>query len=85
MSASLRDQLTTPQERAVFWTEYVIRHRGAPQLRCPAAQLSWVEFLLLDVVGILLLAMLVLMFLLRRLLRAVFAAFFGGHSKKKKE
>ena len=85
MSASLRDQLTTPQERAVFWTEYVIRHQGAPQLRCPAAQLSWVEFLLLDVVGILLLAMLVLMFLLRRLLRAVFAAFFGGHSKKKKE
>lgn len=85
MSASLRDQLTTPQERAVFWTEYVIRHRGAPQLRCPAAQLSWVEFLLLDVVGILLLAMMVVMFLLRRLLRAVLAALFGGRTKKKKE
>ena len=85
MSASLKDQLTTPQERSVFWTEYVIRHRGAPQLRCPAAQLSWVEFLLLDVVAILLLAMLVAMFLLRRLLRAVLAALFGGRAKKKKE
>ncbi|XP_063840610.1 UDP-glycosyltransferase UGT5-like isoform X2 [Scylla paramamosain] len=83
MSASLRDQPTTPQERAVFWTEYVIRHRGAPQLRCPAAQLSWVEFLMLDVVGLLLLALLLLLFLIRRLLRAVSAVLFSDHSKKK--
>ncbi|XP_050693307.1 UDP-glycosyltransferase UGT5-like [Eriocheir sinensis] len=85
MSASLRDQLTTPQERAVFWTEYVIRHRGAPQLRCPATQLSWVEFLLLDVVGLLLLALLVLLLLLRSLLRAVFGGVFNGYMKKKTE
>ncbi|XP_045118669.1 UDP-glycosyltransferase UGT5-like [Portunus trituberculatus] len=84
MSASLRDQLTTPQERAVFWTEYVIRHRGAPQLRCPGAQLSWVEFLMLDVLGLLLLALLLLLLLARRLLRAVSAALFGSGGKKKK-
>ncbi|XP_050693308.1 UDP-glycosyltransferase UGT5-like [Eriocheir sinensis] len=83
MSASLRDQLTTPQERAVFWTEYVIRHRGAPQLRCPATQLSWVEFLLLDVVGLLLLALLVLQLLLRRLLRRVSTVVFGSNVKIK--
>ena len=83
MSASLRDQLTTPQERAVFWTEYVIRHRGAPQLRCPAAQLSWVEFLMLDVLGLLLLALLVFLLLLRRFMRALSAGFFGGNSKQK--
>ncbi|KAK8404012.1 hypothetical protein O3P69_000227 [Scylla paramamosain] len=82
MSASLRDQPTTPQERAVFWTEYVIRHRGAPQLRCPAAQLSWVEFLMLDVVGLLLLALLLLLLLIRRLLRTVSAALLGGIPKK---
>ncbi|XP_050693304.1 UDP-glycosyltransferase UGT5-like isoform X2 [Eriocheir sinensis] len=85
MSASLRDQLTTPQERAVFWTEYVIRHRGAPQLRFPATQLSWVEFLLLDVVGLLLLALLMLLLLLRRLLGAVFGSVFRGYMKKKRE
>ncbi|KAG0730428.1 UDP-glucuronosyltransferase 2B7 [Chionoecetes opilio] len=85
MSASLRDQLTTPQERAVFWTEYVIRHRGAPQLRCPAAQLSWVQFLMLDVVGFLLAALLLLVFILRRLVRAAYVIIFGGRAKKKKE
>lgn len=85
MSLVFRDQPMTPQERAVFWTEYVIRHRGAPQLRCQAAKLSWVEFLLLDVVGLLLLALLVLLLLLRRILRAVSAAVFRGNVKEKSE
>ncbi|XP_063876156.1 UDP-glycosyltransferase UGT5-like isoform X1 [Scylla paramamosain] len=83
MSASLKDQLTTPQERAIFWTEYVIRHKGAPQLRCPGAQLSWVEFLLLDVVGFLLLFLMVVMLLLYRLLKLVYATFIGRPSKIK--
>ncbi|XP_042233281.1 UDP-glycosyltransferase UGT5-like [Homarus americanus] len=86
MSAGLRDQLISPKELAVFWTEYVIRHRGAPQLRSPAAQLSWVEFLMLDVLLLLHLALLVLYFTLRRVLRAISAKIFGsGGSKKKKD
>nr|XP_053656171.1 UDP-glucosyltransferase 2-like isoform X1 [Cherax quadricarinatus] len=60
MSMQLRDTLMTPRELAVFWTEYVIRHRGAPQLRSPAAQLSWVEFLMLDVIFLLYLVIFVL-------------------------
>ncbi|XP_076042881.1 UDP-glycosyltransferase UGT5-like isoform X2 [Oratosquilla oratoria] len=48
-SLSLRDQKETPTDRAVWWTEYVIRHRGAPALRSPGADLSWVEYLCLDV------------------------------------
>ncbi len=83
MSASLKDQVTTPQERAIFWTEYVIRHKGAPQLRCPGVQLSWVEFLLLDVVGFLLLSLMVVMLLLYRLLKLVYATFIGRPSKIK--
>ncbi|XP_045118266.1 UDP-glycosyltransferase UGT5-like isoform X2 [Portunus trituberculatus] len=85
MSASLRDQPMTPQERAVFWTEYVIRHRGAPQLRCPAAQLSWVEFLMLDMMGLLLLTLLVLLLLIRRLLRGISAILPIGSCKKKRD
>ncbi|XP_045130167.1 UDP-glycosyltransferase UGT5-like isoform X2 [Portunus trituberculatus] len=83
LSATLRDQLTTPQERAVFWTEYVIRHRGAVQLRCPAADHSWVEFLLLDVMGLLLLGLLLLLFFTRRILRAISTKIFDGYPKQK--
>lgn len=83
VSAFLRDQPTTPQERAVYWTEYVIRHQGAPQLKCPAAQLSWVEFLMLDVMGVLLLALLVLILVIRRIVWAVYCALLGDRAKEK--
>ncbi|XP_071537041.1 UDP-glycosyltransferase UGT5-like [Panulirus ornatus] len=68
-----RDQLQSPLERAVFWTEYVVRHGGAPQLKSPAAQLSWVEFLMLDVLAFALLLALILCLALRRSMRAAVA------------
>ncbi|XP_045599230.1 UDP-glycosyltransferase UGT5 [Procambarus clarkii] len=86
MSAGMRDQPTSPRDRAVFWTEYVIRHRGAPQLRSPAAQLSWVEFLMLDVLLLLHLALFLLVFILRRIFRVIAAKALGsGINKMKKE
>nr|XP_053653618.1 UDP-glycosyltransferase UGT5-like isoform X3 [Cherax quadricarinatus] len=85
MSEPLRDQPVPPTELAVFWTEYVIRHRGAPQLRSPAAQLSWVEFLMLDVIFLFHLAMIVLLFILRRIVRIITAKIFGRDRKMKKK
>ena len=46
----LNDQETKPLDRAVFWVEYVIRHRGAPQLKSAAVELSWYQYLLFDVI-----------------------------------
>lgn len=40
----MRDQIQTPLERAVWWTEYVIRNHGAQHLRAPTANMSWVEY-----------------------------------------
>ncbi|XP_045595169.1 UDP-glycosyltransferase UGT5 isoform X2 [Procambarus clarkii] len=85
MSAGMRDQLMSPRERAVFWTEYVIRHRGAPQLRSPAARLSWVEFFMLDVLLLLHLALFLLIFILRRILKVMTTKAFGNNNSKKKE
>ncbi|XP_044732699.1 UDP-glucosyltransferase 2-like [Chrysoperla carnea] len=46
-----RDQIIKPLDRAIWWIEYVIRHKGAKQLRSPAADLPWYKFLLLDIIG----------------------------------
>ncbi|KAK4322958.1 hypothetical protein Pmani_006309 [Petrolisthes manimaculis] len=78
LSRILRDQLTTPKERAVYWTEYVIRHKGAPQLKCPAADLSWVEFLMLDV-------LLVVLHITIYIFRAISANIFDHQKIKSKE
>ncbi|KAK4876068.1 hypothetical protein RN001_012490 [Aquatica leii] len=46
------DQPMKPLERAMFWIEHVIRHGGAPHLRTAAANLTWYQYFLLDVIGL---------------------------------
>lgn len=43
----LADQPLDSLERAAWWIEYVIRHGGTKHLRAP--QLSWFQYLVLDV------------------------------------
>ncbi|CAD0197668.1 unnamed protein product [Chrysodeixis includens] len=50
----LRDQKETPLERAVYWTEYVIRHKGAYHLQSPAKDMSFFKYYSLDVLFFLL-------------------------------
>ncbi|XP_023937656.2 UDP-glucosyltransferase 2-like [Bicyclus anynana] len=46
----MRDQPQTPLERAVWWTEYVLRHGGATHLRAAGAHMHWTEYYAVDVV-----------------------------------
>ncbi|KAH9634408.1 hypothetical protein HF086_000234 [Spodoptera exigua] len=69
------DQPQTPLERAVWWTEHVLRHGGARHLRGPAANMSWTEYLELELVftvlGIVLSILVVLSFLLLKFWRCL--------------
>jgi hypothetical protein len=47
------DRPQSALDTAIFWTEYVIRHAGAPQLRTAAVELAWYQYLLLDVCAVL--------------------------------
>ncbi|KAJ9591507.1 hypothetical protein L9F63_001944, partial [Diploptera punctata] len=51
LSGISRDQPETPMERAVWWTEYVIRHKGAPHMRSLTMDLTWYDYFMLDVVA----------------------------------
>jgi glucuronosyltransferase len=53
LSRAFRDRPQSPLDTAIFWTEYVIRHRGAPHLRSAAMDLAWYQYLLLDVIMVL--------------------------------
>ncbi|XP_014370185.2 UDP-glucosyltransferase 2-like [Papilio machaon] len=44
----MQDQPQSPLERAVWWTEHVLRHGGARHLRSPAANISWTQYLELE-------------------------------------
>ncbi|XP_020778558.2 UDP-glucuronosyltransferase 1-2-like [Boleophthalmus pectinirostris] len=49
-----RDQPLSSMDQAVFWVEYVIRHKGAPHLRTQAYQMPWYSFYSVDVLLLLL-------------------------------
>ncbi|XP_049811956.1 UDP-glycosyltransferase UGT5-like [Schistocerca nitens] len=55
LSRAFKDTPMTPLDTAVFWSEYVIRHNGAPYLRSAAVDLPRYQYLLLDVTALLLL------------------------------
>uniref|UniRef100_A0A1Y1KFZ1 Uncharacterized protein n=1 Tax=Photinus pyralis TaxID=7054 RepID=A0A1Y1KFZ1_PHOPY len=49
------DQPIGALELAVWWVEYVIRHKGATHFQSPLRHISWCQYLLLDVIAVLLL------------------------------
>ncbi|XP_052842197.1 UDP-glycosyltransferase UGT5 [Drosophila gunungcola] len=51
VSNIFRDRPQEPRKSAVYWIEYVIRHRGAPHMRSAGLDLNWFQFYLLDVVA----------------------------------
>ncbi|XP_026742255.1 UDP-glucuronosyltransferase 2B15-like isoform X2 [Trichoplusia ni] len=61
--AIINDQPESPLERALWWTEHVLKH-GGNHLRAPSANTTWSEHLMLDVVLLVLSIILVTGFLL---------------------
>ncbi|CAH1119523.1 unnamed protein product [Phaedon cochleariae] len=87
ISNSSKDVDMSGLERAVWWTEYCIRSKGAKHLRNPAIDLHWYQFYLLDVIGLLLTGLLVLVtiivLILKLLKRLVFKNKNNQNSNKK--
>lgn len=55
--------------RAVYWTEYVIRHKGARHLRNPVLDEPLWKYYMLDVFGSIALILVVSLYLLYRILK----------------
>ena len=54
LSTIQHDQPMKPLDRAVFWIEFVMRHKGAKHLRSAAHNFTWYQYHSLDVIGFLL-------------------------------
>ncbi|XP_012232546.2 UDP-glycosyltransferase UGT5-like [Linepithema humile] len=72
----LRDLPYDPLDNAVWWTEHVIRHKGAPHLRNKSRDMPWYQILLLDimavVIGAIILVVLVIIVFLAMIKRYLF-------------
>ncbi|XP_062055233.1 UDP-glucuronosyltransferase 2B13-like [Lepus europaeus] len=76
------DQPMKPLDRAVFWTEYVMRHKGAKHLRVAAHDLTWFQYHSLDVIGFLLACVTITTYLVMKCCLLVYQNVVIGKKKK---
>ncbi|XP_055070847.2 UDP-glucuronosyltransferase 1A5 isoform X6 [Misgurnus anguillicaudatus] len=85
LSAVHRDRPIEPLDLAVFWTEFVMRHKGADHLRPAAHDLNWIQYHSLDVIGFLVLIVVTVIFVTVKSCKFCCRKCFGKTHKKKKE
>ncbi|KAI5707218.1 hypothetical protein M8J75_015765 [Diaphorina citri] len=56
-----KDTPMSPIEKSIWWIEYVLRHKGVAHLHSAAADLSYVQYYLLDVIAFIITILLVLL------------------------
>ncbi|XP_069681750.1 UDP-glycosyltransferase UGT5-like isoform X2 [Periplaneta americana] len=83
-SRIFRDRPMSPMDAAIYWTEYVIRHRGAPHLRTAGADLPLYQYLLLDVIAVLLAGVLAVVFIIYFILKKLVAFVSGSAANTSK-
>lgn len=54
LSKQFKDEPKSPSEKVVYWTEYVLRHKGAQHLRWVGADMPSYQYFLFDIAGFLL-------------------------------
>nr|AGC84403.1 glucosyl glucuronosyl transferases [Locusta migratoria] len=85
LSTIFREHKADSVDRAVWWLEYVIRHKGAPHMRSAALDLHWWQRLLLDVIAFVLLVAIVSTYLLYLIGRRIVQFLSGFRLKLKSE
>ncbi|XP_049856482.1 UDP-glucosyltransferase 2-like [Schistocerca gregaria] len=85
LSSIFREHKAESLERAVWWLEYVIRHKGAPHMRSAALDLHWWQRLMLDVIAFVLLVAAIAAYVLYLSARAIFQFVAGFRVKVKAE
>ncbi|XP_054584583.1 UDP-glucuronosyltransferase 2B31-like isoform X3 [Eptesicus fuscus] len=79
------DQPMKPLDRAVFWIEFVMRHKGAKHLRPASYDLTWFQYHSLDVIGFLLACVATVIFVITKCCLLCYQKFAKPGKKKKRE
>ncbi|XP_052894477.1 UDP-glycosyltransferase UGT5-like [Anopheles moucheti] len=81
VSQIFRDRPVPALNEAIYWIEYVIRYKGAPQLRSAGLDLPWISFALLDVIALIAIVLVGGIIVIRR----TAGHLFGGKSTNRKQ
>jgi len=84
-SSIFKDRPMSPKQSVVYWTEYVIRHKGAPHLKSHALNLTWYQYYLLDVIAVLLIVLLLLCFIVCKIFEVICNSFSRNSKRFKRK
>jgi glucuronosyltransferase len=71
ISRIFNDNPRKPMDEAMYWIEYVARHKGAKHLKSAAIKLSWYQYLLLDVLLVTIILLILFMYLIRGIITRI--------------
>ncbi|KAL0869148.1 hypothetical protein ABMA27_007441 [Loxostege sticticalis] len=78
------DPVISGPENAVWWTEYVLKNKGAKNLRAPAVGINFSKYFMLDIVSYLCAVVFVFLclalILIRYFVKRLHSRFFGSHN-----
>lgn len=83
LSRIFKDRLVSPLDEALYWSEYVIKHKGAPHMRTTAADMPLYKYLLLDLILFVIGVFLGIIYLMRYLLRIIISMLCNKKKKNK--
>ncbi|CAG9767024.1 unnamed protein product [Ceutorhynchus assimilis] len=72
VSKLFKDRPMSAKETAIYWIEYVLRHKGAPKLQSFAKQLAWYQYYLLDLITIIVCTLSTIILLLVLFIKCIF-------------
>jgi hypothetical protein len=72
-------------DTAIYWVEYVIRHKGAPHLRVAGLDLPWYQYHLLDVIVFIALIGSCALVIFYHFMKIIFKKLFFKNSRKLKK
>jgi len=87
LSQLMRDDIMTPLDRAVYWTEFNLRHNGAKHLRLGSRDLAFYQRAMIDVYGVIaamvVLPLVLALFIIRKCCGLCFKSTKKNDDKKK--
>uniref|UniRef100_A0A665TZX4 UDP-glucuronosyltransferase n=1 Tax=Echeneis naucrates TaxID=173247 RepID=A0A665TZX4_ECHNA len=81
LSALHKDRPVDPLDLSVYWTEYVMRHKGTEHLKPAVHELNWIQYLCLDVIALIVTVVLTSCFLTIKCIKLCYRKL----SKKRKQ
>jgi len=85
-SEIFKDRPMSQEKSVVYWTEYVIRHKGAQHLKSHALNLTWYQYFLLDVIALIFLSIFIVVLIVLKcfkFIRIFYTKMYSSHTKLK--